>query len=85
MGLPAAPRSWRTRGQDLSGLSLRRTGAGPSEAEMPMAAKYVLAALSAVFLVMGSVRAGLSSSQSRTWLLVGVIFGAVSAWLWYRG
>jgi hypothetical protein len=53
-----------------------------------MAAKYILAVLSCAFLIAGLVRlardAGRSHPQSRTWLLIGVIFGAVSAWLFYR-
>ena len=54
-----------------------------------MAAKYILAALSVVFLLMGLAGAlrvrGCPRPQHRTWLLVGVIFAAVSAWLFYRG
>lgn len=50
-----------------------------------MAAKYLFAVLAMVFLVSGMVRGGLSRPQSRTWLLIGVIFGAVSGWLWYQG
>ena len=54
-----------------------------------MAAKYILAALSAVFLVMGGLGAlrdgSRPRSQHRTWLLVGCVFAAVSAWLLYRG
>ena len=50
-----------------------------------MAAKYILAALSVVFLAIGGWGVlrehGLARPQHRTWLLVGVIFGAVSAWL----
>lgn len=52
-----------------------------------MAAKYVLAVLSAVFLVAGARRAmasGPSHPQARTWLLIAVIFGAVSLWLFSR-
>ena len=50
-----------------------------------MAAKYILAGLAAVFVVMALMRGGPSHPQSRTWLLIGVIFGAVSAWLFYQG
>jgi hypothetical protein len=50
-----------------------------------MATKYILAVLSAVFLVLGAVRMARGRAedriQARTWLLVGVIFAAVSAWL----
>jgi hypothetical protein len=54
-----------------------------------MAAKYILAALSAVFLVLALWRiagsGGASHPQTRTWLIIGVIFGIVSAWLFSRG
>jgi hypothetical protein len=54
-----------------------------------MAAKYILAALAAVFLAMALVRMvsdrANSHPQTRTWLLIGLIFGTVSAWLWMRG
>ncbi len=54
-----------------------------------MAAKYILAALSVVFLVLGAAGAlaacGRRRPQHRTWLLVGAIFAAVSAWLFLRG
>ena len=51
-----------------------------------MAAKYILAALACVFLVAGTFRrlTGGSVPQSRTWLLVGAIFAAVSLWLFSR-
>jgi len=53
-----------------------------------MNAKYILAGLSIVFLVLAVSRmasgAGLAHPKTRTWLLVGVIFGAVSAWLFSR-
>jgi len=52
-----------------------------------VAAKYVLAALALVFLIAGVVRVARDSgslhTQSKTWLLIAAIFGAVSAWLWY--
>jgi hypothetical protein len=53
-----------------------------------MAAKYILALLSAVFLVAGALRLtrdGQLHPQSRTWLLIGVIFAIVSGWLFARG
>jgi hypothetical protein len=54
-----------------------------------VAAKYILAALSVVFLVMGTfgvVRGGgRLRAQHRSWLLVGVAFAAVSAWLFFQG
>lgn len=52
-----------------------------------MAAKYILAAVGALFVVMGLLRAGrlgASHPQARTWLLVGAIFVCVSAWLLWR-
>jgi hypothetical protein len=53
-----------------------------------VAAKYVLAVVGAVFLVMGLLRArrlGTFHPQARTWLLIAAIFGAVSLWLFSRG
>jgi hypothetical protein len=54
-----------------------------------MAAKYILAALSIVFLLAGGLRlardGAAAHSPSRTWLLIGGIFAAVSSWLFYRG
>jgi len=54
-----------------------------------VATKYILAALSVVFLILAISRmargGGAAHPQSRTWLLIGVIFGAVSAWLFYQG
>lgn len=54
-----------------------------------MAAKYILTALAVAFLAAAVRRAGrdggLSHPQTKTWLLIGVIFGVVSAWLFYRG
>jgi high-affinity Fe2+/Pb2+ permease len=50
--------------------------------------KYILAGLSAIFLILATVRmsrGGATHPQSRTWLLLGVIFAAVSAWLFYQG
>ena len=53
-----------------------------------MGAKHILAILSVVFLIAALVRlardAGTLHPQSKTWLLISVIFGAVSAWLFYR-
>jgi uncharacterized membrane protein HdeD (DUF308 family) len=52
-----------------------------------MAAKFILAGLAIAFLVAGAARlvggAG-PHPQSRTWLLIGAIFGIVSAWLFYQ-
>lgn len=54
-----------------------------------MMTKYILAALSAVFLTLTLIRmaggGAKAHPQSRTWLLIGVIFGLVSAWLFYQG
>ena len=54
-----------------------------------MAAKYILAALSVVFLVLALVRlvqtGGAAYPQIRTWFIIGIIFGAISAWLFYQG
>ena len=54
-----------------------------------MATKYILGALSAVFLILAVSRmargGGAAHPQVRTWLLIGLIFGAVSAWLFYQG
>jgi hypothetical protein len=54
-----------------------------------MAAKYILAALSALFLVLAAWRlaggTAASHPQARTWLIIGVIFALVSAWLFYQG
>jgi len=44
-----------------------------------MLAKYILGALAIVFLIAGTARR--HRIQGRTWLLVGVIFAIVSAWL----
>ena len=50
-----------------------------------MAAKYILGALAIAFLIAAIMRlsrgGGVFHPQTRTWLLVGVIFAAVSAWL----
>ena len=45
-----------------------------------MLAKYILGALAVIFLTLGASR-GWRHPQGRTWLLVGVIFAIVSAWL----
>ncbi len=52
-----------------------------------MAAKYILAVLSIIFLFTGITRViregGRIGPASKAWLLVGGIFAAVSLWLWY--
>jgi hypothetical protein len=54
-----------------------------------MLAKYILAGLAAVFLIAATLRVagdrGWSQPQARTWVLVGAVFGIVSAWLFYQG
>jgi hypothetical protein len=54
-----------------------------------MAAKYLLGAFAVAFLIAATIRVsragGVRHSQTRTWLLIGVIFGAVSAWLFFQG
>ena len=50
-----------------------------------MLARYILVIVGGAFLIAGLVRvavSGLSHPQGRTWLLVGIIFTVVSAWLW---
>jgi hypothetical protein len=54
-----------------------------------MAATYILAGLAVVFLAAALMRlsrgGGISHPQTKTWLLIAVIFTAVSAWLFYQG
>ena len=54
-----------------------------------MLTKYILAGLSVIFIALAlsrMVSAGARAHpQSRTWLLIGGIFGVVSAWLFYQG
>jgi len=53
-----------------------------------MLAKYILAALAAVFFVSAALRAtggrGWRHPQVRSWLLLAAIFSGVSAWLFYN-
>jgi hypothetical protein len=53
-----------------------------------VAAKYILAVLAVAFLAAALMRlsrgGGFSHPQTKTWLLIGVIFAAVSAWLFHR-
>ena len=53
-----------------------------------MLAKYILGALSLVFLALALFRiaggGGKAYAQVRTWLLIGVIFGVVSACLFLQ-
>lgn len=52
-----------------------------------MAAKYILCVLAVVFLVAALWRLARDGFKlvpaSRTWLMVALIFAAVSAWLWW--
>lgn len=52
-----------------------------------MLAKYILGALAVVFLAAAGIRVlrggSVSHAQTKTWLLIGVIFSIVSAWLFY--
>jgi hypothetical protein len=45
-----------------------------------MLAKYILGGLAVVFLIATAIR-GPRSPQGRIWLVIAVIFGAVSLWL----
>ncbi|CAN5718623.1 hypothetical protein BH11PSE13_BH11PSE13_11410 [soil metagenome] len=54
-----------------------------------MAAKYILSFLAAAFLVAALWRISRDGFKlgpaSRTWFLIALVFGAVSAWLWWSG
>jgi hypothetical protein len=54
-----------------------------------VAAKYILAGLAVVFLALGAsgvlIARGRLTPKHRAWLLVGAIFAAVSAWLFFQG
>jgi hypothetical protein len=53
-----------------------------------MAAHYILGCLAVVFLVLGAsrwAREGKVGPAARTWLLIGILFGIVSAWSWLSG
>jgi len=49
-----------------------------------MLAKYILAGLAFVFVIAALLR-GPRTPQGRTWLLIAVIFGIVSSWLFAHG
>jgi hypothetical protein len=53
-----------------------------------MLAKYILPAVALVLLLAALVRLVRDGFKlgpaSRTWLLIAVIFGVVSGWLWYQ-
>lgn len=49
--------------------------------------KLLFAVLGPVFLLLAGwrfARAGALVPQARTWLIIGVLFCAVAAWLWSR-
>jgi hypothetical protein len=54
-----------------------------------VAAKYILAALAVAFLVASLLRlsrgGGVGHPQTRAWLLIAVIFAAISTWLFSKG
>lgn len=56
---------------------------------MHMAAKYILAVVGAIFLVLAVGRIvrdqGRLLPAARTWLIVGGLFCLVSLWLWFNG
>lgn len=51
-----------------------------------MLAKYILAVIGTIFLVLALGRiakdGGRIGPASRTWLIVAIVFAAVSVWLW---
>jgi hypothetical protein len=53
-----------------------------------MLTKYILGVLAFVFFALALTgigrRGATAQPQVRTWLIIGAIFGAVSAWLFYQ-
>lgn len=53
-----------------------------------MTAKYIFPLLAVAFLAAALMRlsagGAISHPQTKTWLLIAVIFGVISAWLWWR-
>jgi len=53
-----------------------------------MAAKYMLAVLAVVFLMIAMLRlvreGGKLGPAAKTWFLTGGMFAIVAGWLWYR-
>ena len=75
---------------ERAGLSYARfwsATAVPREIEDIVPAQYILAMLGCAFLIAAAIRRARHGPgpQSRTWLLVGGIFAAVSLWLFVRG
>lgn len=50
-----------------------------------MAARYVLAALSLLFLGLAVLGGPGRALRARAWLIAGLLFGAMSTWLFIRG
>jgi hypothetical protein len=51
-----------------------------------MAARYILAVLSVIFLGLAVLGPGHGRGlRARAWLIAGLMFGAVSTWLFIRG
>jgi hypothetical protein len=54
-----------------------------------VAARSILAVLAVAFLTAALMRlsrgGGISHPQTKTWLIIAIIFAAVSAWLFARG
>jgi hypothetical protein len=50
-----------------------------------MAAKYILAVLSVLFVILTFARGTRAPRAARTWLLIAIIFAIISAWLFYQG
>jgi DMSO reductase anchor subunit len=70
-------------------FSIRPSNDAMATETAPMlSARAILAVLSAVFLGLALVRIAQGRKAShpaiRTWLIIGVIFGVVSAWLWFQ-
>ena len=53
----------------------------------PIDVKIIFAILGPLFLLLGGLRcvqARALPPQARTWLLIGLVFSGVAAWLWWR-
>jgi len=52
-----------------------------------MDVRWIFTVLGPLFLLLGGIRflsAGRLVPQARTWLIVGLVFTAVAAWLWWN-